>query len=263
MKRRTDSFKLSSPAKWALVIFGTGAVSGCGQAEAGSQAEGAVAEDDDVETQAAANQLSAEEVADGFELLFDGESLDAWRGFRMDDVPAGWSAKERALAFTPGVGGGTLITRETYTDFDLRLEWKVGEGGNSGIFFGISENTERAFESGPEMQVLDNAGHYDGGNPLTSAGSNYGLHAPPEDLSNPAGEWNEARIVRHGNQVVHWLNGVQVVEYEIASPEWEALVAGSKFVEWPDYGRHHEGHLGVQDHGDPVWYRNIRVRRIQ
>ena len=263
MKRRIDSFKLSSPAKWALVAFGAGAVSGCGQAEAGSQTERAVAEDEDVETQAAANRLSVEEVADGFELLFDGESLDAWRGFRMDDVPAGWSAKEGALTFTPGVGGGTLITRDTYMDFDLRLEWRVGEGGNSGIFFGISEDTERAFESGPEMQVLDNAGHYDGGNPLTSAGSNYGLHAPPEDVTRPVGEWNEVRIVRRGNRVVHWLNGVRIVEYGIGSDEWEALVADSKFVEWPDYGRHHEGHLGLQDHGDPVWYRNLRVRRIQ
>ena len=262
MKRRIDSFKLSSAATSALLTFGAVGAAGCGQAEAGSETGDAAPADADVEAQMAANRLSAEEAAEGFELLFDGESLDAWRGFRMDDVPAGWSAKEGALAFTPGVGGGTLITRETYADFDLRLEWKVGEGGNSGIFFGISENTERAFESGPEMQVLDNAGHYDGGNPLTSAGSNYGLHAPPEDVSNPAGEWNEVRIVRHGNQVVHWLNGVRVVEYEIGSDEWEALVAGSKFVEWPDYGRHHEGHLGVQDHGDPVWYRNIRVRRI-
>lgn len=262
MRRHSSFFGTWSPGAWVLLAFSAVAASGCGQAEAGSQTEGAPAEDGAPVMQAAANRLSAEEAAEGFELLFDGESVDAWRGFQMEDVPAGWSARDGALAFTPGVGGGTLITRDTYTDFDLRLEWKVDEGGNSGIFFGIVESTESAFQSGPEMQVLDNAGHYDGGDPLTSAGSNYGLHAPPEDVTRPVGEWNEVRIVRHGNQVVHWLNGAQVVEYEIASPEWEALVAGSKFIQWPDYGRHHEGHLGLQDHGDPVWYRSVRVRRI-
>ena len=262
MKRHTDPF-VPPPLICTLLALVIGASTACGPAEAGSQSAEEDASDAAVDAQAAANRLSAEEAAEGFELLFDGESVDAWRGFQMDDVPAGWSAKDGALAFTPGVGGGTLITRDTYTDFDLRLEWRVDEGGNSGIFFGIVESTESAFQSGPEMQVLDNAGHYDGGDPLTSAGSNYGLHAPPEDVTRPVGEWNEVRIVRHGNQVVHWLNGVQVVEYEIASPEWEALVAGSKFIQWPDYGRHHEGHLGLQDHGDPVWYRNIRVRRIE
>ncbi len=261
MRRHTYPF-VPPPLICTLFALVIGASTACGPAEAGSQPAEEDASDAAFDTQAAANRLSAEEAAEGFELLFDGESVDAWRGFQMEDVPAGWSAKDGALAFTPGVGGGTLITRDTYADFDLRLEWKVDEGGNSGIFFGIVESTESAFQSGPEMQVLDNAGHYDGGDPLTSAGSNYGLHAPPEDVTRPVGEWNEVRIVRHGNQVVHWLNGVQVVEYEIASPEWEALVAGSKFIQWPDYGRHHEGHLGLQDHGDPVWYRNVRARRI-
>ncbi|WP_420633558.1 3-keto-disaccharide hydrolase [Candidatus Palauibacter sp.] len=262
MIRNTDSLGAWSATAWSALAFAVFATSACGQAETGSRAEGEGIPEGMAASQEAANQLTAEEAAEGFELLFDGESLDAWRGFQMEDVPEGWSAADGTLAFTPGARGGTLITRDTYTDFDLRLEWKVGPAGNSGIFFGISEATESAFQSGPEMQVLDNAGHYDGGNPLTSAGSNYGLHAPPEDVSRPAGEWNEVRIVRHGNQVVHWLNGVRIVEYEIGSTEWEELVAGSKFIEWPDYGRHHEGHLGLQDHGDPAWYRNIRVRRL-
>ena len=262
MRRRIDSLEPRSPGAWAVLAFAIGASTACGQAETGSRAEGEPASGDDAAMQTTSNQLTAEEAAEGFELLFDGESLDAWRGFQMEDVPGSWSAIDGALAFTPGVGGGTLITRDTYTDFDLRLEWKVGPAGNSGVFFGISEDTESAFQSGPELQVLDNAGHYDGGNPLTSAGSNYGLHPPAEDVTRPVGEWNEVRIVRHGNQVVHWLNGARIVEYEIGSDEWEALVAGSKFVQWPDYGRHHEGHLGLQDHGDPVWYRNIRIRRL-
>ena len=262
MRRQSVSLGSRSLGAGAILVIAACAMSACAQAEAGSRSEGEPAAEPAAETQEASNQLTAEEAAEGFELLFDGESLDAWRGFQIEDVPGGWSAMDGSLAFTPGAGGGTLITRDTYTDFDLRLEWKVGPAGNSGVFFGISENTESAFQSGPELQVLDNAGHYDGGNPLTSAGSNYSLHAPAEDVARPVGEWNEVRIVRHGNQVVHWLNGDRIVEYEIASPEWEALVAGSKFVQWPDYGRHHEGHLGLQDHGDPVWYRNLRIRRL-
>jgi hypothetical protein len=109
------------------------------------------------------------------------------------------------------------------------------------------------------MQVLDNAGHPDGRSPLTSAGSNYALHAPSVDATRPVGEWNEARIVRRGNRIEQWLNGTRVVEYEIGTPEWRALVDGSKFVQWPDYGVHGEGHLGLQDHGNPVWFRNLRI----
>ncbi len=214
------------------------------------------------ETGAPPNQLTAEEAAEGFDLLFDGESLEAWRGYRMDDVPTGWSATGGALAFAPGAGGGDLITRATYADFDLRLEWRISEGGNSGIFFGVIEGPNASYESGAEMQVLDNAGHADGLSPLTSAGSNYALHAPSEEVARPAGEWNAARIVRRGNEVEYWLNGVRIVRYEIDSPEWKELVADSNFAAWPDYGAHHEGHLGLQDHGNPVWYRAIRVRRL-
>ena len=130
------------------------------------------------------------------------------------------------------------------------------------IFFGIVENNGPPYESGPEMQVLDNDGHADGKNPLTSAGSNYGLNAPSVNTTRPAGHWNQARITRQGDYVEYWLNGLNVVEYKLGSPEWRQLVAKSKFADWPDYGIHHEGHIGLQDHGDPVWYRNIRIRRL-
>ena len=217
------------------------------------------------------NQLTEEETAEGFELLFDGASLHRWRGYGCDRVPAGWTATGGTIAFAPDVEGepqdppyvcADLITRETYTDFDLRLEWKVNSAGNSGIFFGIVENNGPPYESGPEMQVLDNDGHADGKNPLTSAGSNYGLHAPSVNTTRPTGHWNQARIMRRGDYVEYWLNGLNVVEYKLGSPDWRQLVAKSKFAEWPDYGIHHEGHIGLQDHGDPVWYRNIRIRRL-
>jgi len=212
--------------------------------------------------QTATNALAPDEAAEGFVLLFDGTSLDAWRGYGRDDVPAGWSAIDGTLAYRPGVEGGDIITRETYSAFDLRLEWRLGEGGNSGVFFGVVEGPRRTYESGPEMQILDNAGHPDGANPLTSAGSNYALHAPSADMTRPLGEWNVARIVREGDHVRQWLNGTLVVEYDLGTADWEALVAESKFAQWPDYGVHREGHIGLQDHGNPVSFRNIRIRRL-
>ena len=212
--------------------------------------------------QEASNTLSADEATSGFTLLFDGQSLDAWRGFNRDDVPEGWSAVDGTVDFTPGVEGGDLITRETFGDFELRLEWRIGPSGNSGVFFGVIEGNQRTYESGPEMQILDNAGHRDGRNPLTSAGSNYGLHAPLEDVTRPVGEWNEARIVREGDRVEHWLNGSKIVVYELGTDEWKAMVAETKFAEWPDYGVQREGHIGLQDHGDPVRFRNLRIRRL-
>ena len=207
--------------------------------------------------------LSAGETAAGFRLLFDGATTEGWRGYRSDAVPSGWSVAGGELAFLAVEDGrGDLVTTETFGSFELRLEWKVAEGGNSGIFFHVTEDHDWPWESGPEMQVLDNANHPDGSSPLTSAGSNYALHGPPEDVSNPAGEWNSVRLIVDGDRVEHWLNGVKVVEYTLGSADWEALVAASKFGEMADYGRFGTGHLALQDHGDPVWFRNIRLRVI-
>ena len=243
----------------------TSTLAGCSRAEGRADAAddpAGQAEDPEAMAQEAANRLTPEETAQGFALLFDGVSLDAWRGYGRDDLPGAWSAVDDALTCTPGGDGGDIITRETFTDFDLRLEWRLGEGGNSGVFFGVVEGPRRSYHSGPEIQVLDNAGHPDGRNAITSAGSNYALHAPTADVTRPLGEWNEVRVVREGNRVRQWLNGTLVVEYELGTDEWKALVAASKFSEWPDYGIHHEGHIALQDHGNPVWFRNLRIRRL-
>ncbi len=211
--------------------------------------------------QEAHNTLSAEERAEGWRLLFDGRSTEGWRGYGLDEVPDGWAVEDGTLA---RVGpGGDLITVEQFSDFELSIEWKVEAGGNSGLFIRATEDASMIYFSAPEIQILDDDGHADGGSPLTSAGSNFALHPAPEGVVRPAGEWNHFRIVVDGARVEQWMNGVHVVTYELWSPEWEELVAASKFAEWPEYGRATRGHIGIQDHGDVVWFRNIRIRELR
>jgi hypothetical protein len=193
-------------------------------------------------------------------VLFDGRSLDAWRGFRSDRVPAGWQVVDGAL--TRVDQAGDLITREQFADFELTLEWNVAEGGNSGILYRVTEDAGQAYETGPEMQVLDDARHADARSRLTAAGSVYGLYAARAGAVKPAGEWNAVRIVVRGSRVEHWLNHIMVAEYQLGSADWEARVAASKFREWPGYGRARRGHIALQDHGDRVAYRAIRIRPL-
>jgi hypothetical protein len=207
---------------------------------------------------ATVGQASAAEPVRQARPLFDGVSTRGWRGFRRGDVPSGWQAVDSALT---RVGeGGDLITEEQFQNFELVLEWKIREGGNSGIMFRVTEEAERTYETGPEIQVLDDERHRDGGSRLTSAGSNYGLHAAPEGVVRPVGQWNAVRLVVNGAHVEHWLNGVKVVEYELWTPAWDSLVQASKFAQWPGYGRAGRGHIALQDHGDWVAYRNISIR---
>ncbi|HEX9106718.1 MAG TPA: DUF1080 domain-containing protein [Longimicrobiales bacterium] len=203
--------------------------------------------------------------AGGWIVLFDGHGLSAWRGYRRPDVPSGWRQEGSVLAFAPGAdprSRGDLITRAEYGDFELELDWRISPGGNSGVFYRGTEEYDELYWSAPEMQVLDNARHRDGRNPLTSAGSDYALYAPVRDVTKPVGEWNHVRIVALGPHVEHWLNGVRLVDYTIGSADWKRRVAASKFGEYPHYGLAARGHIGVQDHGDRVWYREIRIRPL-
>lgn len=195
-------------------------------------------------------------------LLGDTPAND-WRGFRRADLPAGWQMVDGAL--TRVAQGGDIITRETYDNFELTLEWKISPGGNSGIFFRVVEDStlNAVYLTGPEMQVLDNAGHADGKTPSTSAGSNFALHAPTRDATKAVGEWNAVRLLVNGAHVEHWLNGEKVVEYELWSDDWKQRVQASKFKAWPRYGMERRGHIALQDHGDWVAFRNIRIRRIK
>jgi hypothetical protein len=207
------------------------------------------------------NVLSAAEKQAEWKLLFDGESLRGWRGYQKKKAPPGWVVEDNAI--TRVAEAGDLITEKQFKDFELALEWRISEGGNSGIMFRVAEGAEASYETGPEMQVLDDARHPDGRNRLTSAGSAFGLYAAPAGIVKPAGEWNQVRLLVRGHHVEHWLNGVKVVEYELESPEWESKVAGSKFRQWPGFGRAPKGYIALQDHGDKVWYRSIKIREIR
>ena len=195
----------------------------------------------------------------GWRSLFDGRTLTGWRAYR-GTAPKGWSAADGMLVRESG--GGDIVTDDVFRDFELELEWKVREGGNSGIMYRVTEDAENGYESGPEMQVLDDAKHADGKSRLTAAGALYGLYPAPTGAVKPAGEWNQVRIVVRGNHVEHWLNGVKTAEAEMNSPEWNEKVAASKFNEWPGYARAREGRILLQDHGDWVAYRNIRIRPL-
>jgi hypothetical protein len=206
----------------------------------------------------APNTLTQREVADGWILLFDGKTTNGWRGFQRKDVPPGWQVEDGALVCKGQ--GGDIVTVDEFGSFELGFEWKVTEGANSGVFFHVAEGDHGAvYETGPEYQVLDNARHQDGENPLTSAASNYALDAPGADRTRPVGEWNQGRISVHAGHVEHWLNGEKVVEYDLWTDDWETAVAASKFNAMPGYGLEKRGHIALQDHGDLVAFRSIKV----
>jgi hypothetical protein len=191
--------------------------------------------------------------------LFDGRSLAGWHVFKAPgQPPEGWSVVDGTLVRSGR--GGDLVTDALYENFELELEWQIGPGGNSGIFYRIDPAAEVTYFSAPEMQVLDDARHRDGQSELTSAGAVYGLYPAPRGIVKPAGEWNAARLVVNGAHVEHWLNGTRIASYELWSPDWEARVKASKFAAWAGYGRTRRGHIGLQDHGDRVAFRNIRIK---
>ena len=210
--------------------------------------------------QRGAHTLTEAETRDGWRFLFDGETLNGWRGFRSETPPAGWKAIDGALVRDGA--GGDIMTVEQFADFELRLEWKLSKNGNSGIMFRVTQEGGQTYETGPEFQVLDNAGHKDGGNSLTAAGSNYALHPPVRDVTRPIGDWNDVRLVVNGPHVEHWMNGVKLLEYELWSDDWNERVKASKFNKMPHYGRAKRGHIALQDHGDAVWYRNVKIRPL-
>lgn len=218
------------------------------------------------------NILSEEERVNGWHLLFDGETTRGWRGYNRETFPdTGWAVVDGMLvvgtmATNADVPvGGDLVTDEAFSNFDLRFEFRLSEVANSGVLYLVIEESDaEIWHNAPEFQVLDDQAYIDMGTMdmrTHLTGDNYDLHAATGDrILRPLGDWNEGRIVVDGAYVEHWLNGYKTVEYELGSPEWEALVAESKFAEFPRYGRAVSGPIGLQDHGRLVWYRNIKIK---
>jgi hypothetical protein len=213
---------------------------------------------------ATAASLTPEETAAGWKLLFNGTDLTGWKGYKKDAPSATWVVEDGTLALTAG-GAGDIMTKEEFGPFELSLEWKISPNSNSGIIYLIKEDpsAENTYNTGPEMQVLDDDGHPDGKIPSHRAGALYDFQVPPEGAVKPVGEWNEAVVRYTGSEIEHWLNGVLVSETSYGDDAWKAKVAASKFKQWPPFGTHSSGHIALQDHGDKVWYRNIKIRPIQ
>jgi hypothetical protein len=207
------------------------------------------------------NYLSDAERADGFELLFDGHSMKGFKAYKQEGPPKqGWMVAEAALVHAKGSGGGDLLTEEQYADFDFRFQWRIDAGGNSGVIWHVLETETETYMTGPEYQVLDDLGDKPDGK--HSAGALYDLVPPAADKPvKPAGQWNDGRIVIQKGRVQHWLNGKLLLEVPCAGPEWLAMVQNSKFKDWP-FGKSATGHIALQDHGDGVAYRSLRIKKL-
>ncbi len=205
----------------------------------------------------AENTLTAAERAAGWMLLFDGTSTKGWRGFKTPAPDPGWTAKGE-LSPDPKTSKD-LMTRDTFENFDLTFEWKIGPKGNSGVMFHVTEAGSQTYESGPEYQVLDNSR---GEPPLEQAGGLFALYAPEGAVTRPVGEYNTGRLLVDHGKVEHWLNGVRVAAYDMNSADFKARVAASKFARWPTFAASPSGHIALQNHGDPVAFRNLKIRRL-
>src|SRR2546425_3677390 len=195
-------------------------------------------------------------------VLFDGTSLDAWRGYKSEKVPPGWTIVDRTLAKDGRVED--IVSKDEFGDFELVMDWKIGEAGNSGIFYRGTEEYEHIYWSAPEYQLLDDAKASDNKTRLTCAGAAYAIYPSPPGHLKPVGEWNTVRIVARGAHVEHWLNGFKLLEYELGSPDWQTKVKASKFVDWANYGRAPRGHIAMQgDHEGALAFRNIRIRELR
>ena len=232
----------------------------CNQTEKKSQEK--------VETQ---NTVSSKETPnkEGWTILFDGSSLDNWRGYLSENIYPEWTIQDDVMVFTPGeVGGKNIITKEKYTNFILSLEWKISEAGNSGIFWGVHEDEKfpEAYMTGPEIQVLDNEKHPDSfvGNGIHKAGSLYDLIGYPAEDIHPAGEWNLCvlEVNQTANLARVTMNEKTTISFPLHGVEWDKMVDNSKFKDWEGFGKYRTGHIGLQDHSDQVSYKNIKIKKL-
>lgn len=274
----TKSLKKISFLKLTLVVLIAGFFTACSSDTENQQTE-TTNESMDSEMQAGEtpiNTLTPEEEEQGFKLLFDGDTAEGWRAYLGDSVPGAWEVVDGTLHIQgSGRGeagaedGGDILYDEVFGNFHLKFDWRVSEGGNSGVLYLGQETDEFDYiwMTAPEYQVLDNERHPDamlGENGNRQSASLYDLYPADPQNANPAGEWNTGEIIVYNGTVVHKQNGETVVEYHLWTPKWEEDVADSKFPElnenWVDVAE--EGYIALQDHGDDVWFRNIKIRRM-
>ncbi|MFV5703216.1 DUF1080 domain-containing protein [Flavobacterium sp. XS2P12] len=204
-----------------------------------------------------------------FKPLFDGKTTDGWHTYGKTTVSAAWKIEEGTLHFDPTAKengqGGDIVTDKEYSNFHLKIDWKVAPKSNSGIIFYIHEDPKKyknTYETGLEMQVLDNDGHPDGKITKHRAGNLYDLIKSDIEPVKPVGEWNTVEIISNNGQLTLKLNEVIVVKTTLWDDNWKSLVAGSKFAAWKDFGTFKKGKIALQDHGDAVWYRNIVIKEL-
>lgn len=211
------------------------------------------------------NIVSSAEKAKGWSSLFDGKSITAWRGYK-EDISAKWVVENGTLHFNPEIkgDGGDIISTQEYENFEFSLEWKIADCGNSGIFWNIveSDKFERTYHSAPEMQVLDNKCHPDAKIVTHRAGDLYDLIETSTVNVKPAMQWNQVVIHSKDGHYIFYQNEEKVVEFTMHTPEWDAMIEKSKFKDLDGFGKAKKGHIGLQDHGDKVWFRNIKIRTI-
>lgn len=262
MSKITTNFKIMVYILFLLVIL-----TSCGENK------------NQVEQVTGPNQLTKEEISEGWELLFDGKSFNGWRGIGKDTVPDGhWKIEDNAIRkISSGnvptmpdgqpLKGGDLITNSTYNDFELTFEWKISEAGNSGVKYNVIEEVSIKNGSsnalGFEYQVLDDDKHSDNLNPTHRTASLYDMIEAVGKTTKPVGVYNTAKIVFNKNHGEHWLNGEKVVEYDLDSPEFDILFKKSKYRDKTDFTKHKTAHIVLQDHGNDCWYRNIKIKKLK
>jgi len=216
----------------------------------------------------AQNSLSAAEKKAGWKLLFNGVNTSGWKGYNRDTVPAEWKISDGVISFNPANDADNrpkdLVSKQTFKDFDLSLEWKISQNGNSGVLFNVVENKAfpEPYMSGFEMQILDNDGHPDGKITKHRAGDLYDLVKSSSEPVKPVGQWNHIEVVSKHGHYTFFMNGVKINEFQMHDATWNKLVAGSKFKQWPEFGKASSGKIVLQAHGNLVFFRAVKIRKL-
>jgi len=203
------------------------------------------------------NTLTKKEKAEGWELLFNGRDLSKFRNYKGKEVSDKWVVKDGAFTLTEK-GGKDIITKEQFGAFEIKLDYNISKGGNSGLMYHVTETEQTPWRTGPEIQIQDNI---DGHDPQ-KAGWLYQLYPSKVDATNPPGEWNTLHIIISPEKCVHYMNGEKYCEYVKGSADWDAKVAASKFSKFENFGKPTKGHINLQDHGNVVSFRNVKVKRL-